>query len=65
MGSVILGEAISAIRAWSLGETTEPRGMHAVENFGSWTFNDGEQQTLNEGQRTAGHGCFQRHGRAS
>ena len=44
MGSAVLGEAIGAIRDWSVIETPSPRGLRAVENFGSLTFNDGEQQ---------------------
>jgi len=44
MGSSILGEAIGAIRQWSLAEAKEPRGMRAVESFGSLTFNDSAQQ---------------------
>jgi glutamine synthetase len=44
MGSAVLGEAISAIRDWSVSkgkETGEPR---ATDNFGSLVFNDAVQQ---------------------
>jgi glutamine synthetase len=45
MGSVVLGEAISAIRDWSV---KNPRGAtggpHATETFGSLVFNDTVQQ---------------------
>ncbi len=45
MGSGILGEAISAIRDWSVTEAKEPRGPRATEAFGSLVFNDEVQQT--------------------
>src|SRR5881397_3725332 len=45
MGSAILGEAISAIRDWSVTEAKEARGPHAAETFGSLVFNDEVQQT--------------------
>jgi glutamine synthetase len=45
MGSGILGEAISAIRDWSVTEAKEPRSPRATEAFGSLVFNDEVQQT--------------------
>src|SRR5262245_53189781 len=46
MGSAILGEAISAIRDWSVTEAKEEaRGPRATESFGSLVFNDEVQQT--------------------
>jgi glutamine synthetase len=45
MGSTVLGEAISAIRDWSVTEAKEPRGPRASEAFGSLVFNDEIQQT--------------------
>ena len=45
MGSAILGEAISAIRDWSVTEAKEPRAPRATEAFGSLVFNDEVQQT--------------------
>src|SRR5216110_2875559 len=45
MGSAILGEAISAIRDWSVTEAKEPRGPRATEAFGSIMVNDEAQQT--------------------
>jgi glutamine synthetase len=45
MGSSVLGEAISAIRNWSVTETKEPRSPRAPESFGSLVFNDEVQQT--------------------
>src|SRR5215210_7508844 len=45
MGSRVLGEAISAIRDWSVTEAKEPRGPRATEVFGSLVFNDEVQQT--------------------
>src|SRR6266496_2279602 len=45
MGSAILGDAISAIRDWSVTEAKEPRGPRATEAFGSLVFNDEVQQT--------------------
>ncbi len=44
MGSAVLGEAISAIREWSIREGKAPRGMRAAEPFGSLVFNDEMQQ---------------------
>jgi glutamine synthetase len=44
MGSVVLGEAIGAIRSWSMGETKSSPGPHATEAFGSLVFNDQVQQ---------------------
>src|ERR1700758_1648048 len=44
MGSGVLGEAISAIRDWSLAEVKQSRGPHASETFGSLVFNDQVQQ---------------------
>src|SRR5258708_1518659 len=46
MGSAVLGEAIGAIRAWSVTEGKEPttRGSRATEIFGSLVFNDEVQQ---------------------
>ena len=44
MGSVVLGEAIGAIRSWSMGETKSAQGPHATEAFGSLVFNDQVQQ---------------------
>jgi glutamine synthetase len=45
MGSAVLGEAITAIRNWSVTEAKEPRGPRATEAFGSLVFNDEVQQT--------------------
>src|SRR5438128_267495 len=45
MGSAVLGEAISAIRDWSVTEAKEPRAPRATETFGSLVFNDSVQQT--------------------
>src|SRR5437764_5633114 len=44
MGSAVLGEAIGAIRDWSVTEAKEPRGPRATEAFGSLVFNDAVQQ---------------------
>jgi glutamine synthetase len=44
MGSV-LGEAIGAIRDWSVAEAKGTRGPRAAEAFGSLVFNDEVQQT--------------------
>jgi glutamine synthetase len=44
MGSAVLGEAISAIRDWSVTEAKQSRGPHATETFGSLVFNDQTQQ---------------------
>jgi glutamine synthetase type III len=43
MGSAVLGEAIGAIRDWSISKSSEPAGQ-AAEAFGSLVFNDAEQQ---------------------
>ncbi|HUR36161.1 MAG TPA: glutamine synthetase III [Vicinamibacterales bacterium] len=43
MGSAVLGEAISAIRDWSIVKDMAPAGR-AGENFGSLVFGDAEQQ---------------------
>ena len=43
MGSAVLGEAISAIRDWSVTRETVPAGKLS-ETFGSLVFNDAEQQ---------------------
>src|SRR3954447_13332661 len=44
MGSAVLGEAISAIRDWSVTEAKEPRAAKTTEAFGSLVFNDEVQQ---------------------
>ena len=44
MGSAVLGDAISAIRDWSVTEAKEPRAPRATEEFGSLVFNDSVQQ---------------------
>ena len=44
MGSAVLGEAISAIRDWSVKEAKEPRAPRAANTFGSLVFNDAVQQ---------------------
>src|SRR5881275_2789716 len=44
MGSAVLGEAISAIRDWSVTEAKEPRAPRVTEAFGSLVFNDAVQQ---------------------
>ena len=45
MGSGVLGEAISAIRDWSVkAGTGSASAPHATEAFGSLVFNDGVQQ---------------------
>ena len=44
MGSAVLGDAISAIRDWSVSEAKEPRAARAAEAFGSLVFNDAVQQ---------------------
>ena len=62
MGSRVLGEAISAIRDWSVAEAKEPRGPRATEAFGSLVFNDEVQQarlpkaTYRALRRTMTHG---------
>src|SRR6266436_5153904 len=43
MGSAVLGEAISAIRAWSVGEF-KGSASGSAETFGSLVFNDSVQQ---------------------
>src|SRR5437773_824286 len=45
MGSAVLGEAISAIRDWSVTEAKEGRAPRATEAFGSLVFNDAVQQS--------------------
>src|SRR5438105_1555860 len=45
MGSAVLGEAISAIRNWSVTEAKEPRAARVTEAFGSLVFSDEVQQT--------------------
>jgi glutamine synthetase len=44
MGSAVLSDAISAIRAWSVKDGKESRGPLAAEGFGSLAFGDEEQQ---------------------
>src|SRR6266850_385200 len=44
MGSRALGDAIGAIRDWSVTQAKEPRGPRATEAFGSLVFNDETQQ---------------------
>src|ERR671939_373331 len=44
MGSAVLGDAISAIRDWSVTEAKEPRAPRATDAFGSLVFNDAVQQ---------------------
>src|SRR3977135_312364 len=44
MGSVVLGEAISAIRDWSMTKDKEPTPMAATEAFGSLVFSDALQE---------------------
>jgi glutamine synthetase len=44
MGSAVLGEAITAIRDWSVTEAKEPRAPRVTEAFGSLVFNDAVQQ---------------------
>jgi glutamine synthetase len=44
MGSAVLGEAISAIRDWSVADAKQPRAPRATEAFGSLVFNDAVQQ---------------------
>ena len=44
MGSAVLGEAISAIRDWSMAEARSRGGARAAEAFGSLVFNDAVQQ---------------------
>src|SRR4029077_20898039 len=44
MGSAVLGEAISAIRDWSVTDGKEKHDTRATGNFGSLVFNDELQQ---------------------
>jgi glutamine synthetase len=44
MGSAVLGEAISAIRDWSVVTKKEPGDARAANLFGSLVFNDAEQE---------------------
>ncbi len=44
MGSAVLGEAISAIRDWSVSEAKDTRTPRATDAFGSLVFNDAVQQ---------------------
>jgi glutamine synthetase len=44
MGSAVLGEAISAIREWSLDDGKDKREPSAAKTFGSLVFNDEVQQ---------------------
>src|SRR5215213_4324153 len=44
MGSAVLGEAISAIRDWSVTNGKEPSEPRATDTFGSLVFNDAQQQ---------------------
>ena len=44
MGSAVLGEAIGAIRDWSVTEGKEARSLRVNEGFGSLVFNDEVQQ---------------------
>jgi glutamine synthetase len=44
MGSTVLGEAISAIRNWSLEENKDKREPSATKSFGTLVFNDEVQQ---------------------
>ena len=44
MGSAVLGDAISAIRDWSVTDGKEKRDAKAPANFGSLVFNDEVQQ---------------------
>jgi glutamine synthetase len=44
MGSAVLGEAISAIRDWSVTEGKEKRDTRPTDTFGSLVFNDQVQQ---------------------
>ena len=64
MGSVVLGEAIGAIRSWSMGETRSSQGPHATEAFGSLVFNDQVQQarlgTSRSEERRVGKECRSR-----
>jgi glutamine synthetase len=44
MGSAVLGEAIGAIRDWSVVNKKEPGDARAANLFGSLVFNDAEQE---------------------
>jgi glutamine synthetase len=44
MGSAVLGEAIGAIRDWSVVNKKEPGDTRAANLFGSLVFNDAEQE---------------------
>src|SRR5574339_740475 len=44
MGSAVLGEAIGAIRDWSVVNKREPGDTRAANLFGSLVFNDAEQE---------------------
>ena len=44
MGSSVLGEAIGAIRGWSMAAERETPGSHAADTFGSLVFGDTVQQ---------------------
>jgi glutamine synthetase len=44
MGSAVLGDAISAIRDWSVTKGNEAATVRASDAFGSLVFNDAEQQ---------------------
>ncbi len=44
MGSAVLGDAISAIRAWSMNEAKGSGGLGADDAFGSLVFNESLQQ---------------------
>ncbi len=44
MGSAVLGEAIGAIRDWSVSASKQPRSASATTSFGSLVFNDEVQQ---------------------
>jgi hypothetical protein len=54
MGSAVLGEAISAIRDWSVTEAMTWRGPHATETFGSLVFGDQVQQQRLPATRSEG-----------
>ena len=44
MGSAVFGEAIGAIRDWSVSASKQPRATIAAGSFGSLVFNDEVQQ---------------------
>jgi glutamine synthetase len=62
MGSAVLGDAISAIRAWSMAEAKGSGGLGADDAFGSLVFNEAVQQArlpksvFEALQRTIAHG---------